>query len=55
MLSSGPSRILRRFGVVVGLAVAGIAFVAFLAVVGLVAWLLGGPAFVELLQTGHGW
>lgn len=52
--SSGPSRLLRRLGAAVGLAVAGVAFLAFLAIVGLVACLVGGPAFIELLQTLHG-
>lgn len=52
--SSGPKRTLRRLGAVVGLTVAGVALVALLAIVGLLACLLGGPAFVELLQTLHG-
>jgi hypothetical protein len=52
--SSGPSRLLRRLGAVVGLTVAGGACLALLAALGLMACLLGGPAFVELLQTLHG-
>lgn len=51
---SAPSRPLRRLGLAVSLAVAGVALVALLALLGLMAWLLGGPAFVELLQTLHG-
>lgn len=45
---------LRRLGIFVGLTVAGVAFLAFLAVVGLLACLVGGPAFVELLQLLRG-
>jgi hypothetical protein len=38
----------------VGLTLAGLVILAFLAVLGITAALVGGPAFIELLQALHG-
>jgi hypothetical protein len=47
--SSGPSRALRRLGALLGLTMAGVVFLALLAVVGLGAAFVGGPILVDLL------
>jgi len=49
-----PGRALRRLGAAVGLLAAGLAFVAFLAVLGLAVALVVGPLFVDLLLTIRG-
>lgn len=49
-----PGRALRRFGAAVGLTLAGVAFLALLAVLGLAAAFVGGPALVGILLTIRG-
>lgn len=51
---SGPSRALRRLGAAVGLTLAGLAFLAALALLGLAAVLVGGPALIDILLTLRG-
>lgn len=49
-----PGRPLRRLGAALGLLAAGLAFVAFLAALGVAGALTVGPLFVELLLTVRG-
>ena len=52
--SSAPRRLLRRAGAAVAILVGASAFVLLLAVLAFGAAFLGGPAFVELLNSLHG-